>query len=58
MCIRDRSGGVDSSVAVILLHKAVGDNLTCIFVDHGLLRKDEGKQVEALFRSPIFSLSW
>ena len=44
------SGGVDSSVAAILLHKAVGDNLTCIFVDHGLLRKDEGKQVEALFR--------
>lgn len=44
------SGGVDSSVAAVLLHKAVGDNLTCIFVDHGLLRKDEGKQVEALFR--------
>ncbi|MGI6270159.1 MAG: glutamine-hydrolyzing GMP synthase [Candidatus Howiella sp.] len=44
------SGGVDSSVAAVLLHRAVGDNLTCIFVDHGLLRKDEGKQVEALFR--------
>ena len=44
------SGGVDSSVAAVLLHKAVGDNLTCIFVDHGLLRKDEGKQVEELFR--------
>ncbi|MDD4699681.1 MAG: glutamine-hydrolyzing GMP synthase [Oscillospiraceae bacterium] len=44
------SGGVDSSVAAVLLHKAVGDNLVCIFVDHGLLRKDEGKQVEELFR--------
>ncbi len=44
------SGGVDSSVAALLLHQAVGDNLTCIFVDHGLLRKDEAKQVDALFR--------
>ena len=44
------SGGVDSSVAAVLLHRAVGDNLTCIFVDHGLLRKDEGRQVEELFR--------
>lgn len=44
------SGGVDSSVAALLLHKAVGKNLTCIFVDHGLLRKDEGKEVERLFR--------
>lgn len=44
------SGGVDSSVAAVLLHRAAGDNLTCIFVDHGLLRKDEGKQVEELFR--------
>lgn len=44
------SGGVDSSVAAVLLHRAVGDNLTCIFVDHGLLRKDEGKMVEELFR--------
>ena len=35
------SGGVDSSVAAVLLHKAIGDNLTCVFVDHGLLRKDE-----------------
>lgn len=43
------SGGVDSSVAALLLHKAVGDNLTCIFVDHGLLRKDEAKQVNELF---------
>ncbi|MDR1136455.1 MAG: glutamine-hydrolyzing GMP synthase [Clostridiales Family XIII bacterium] len=39
------SGGVDSSVAAVLVHKAIGDNLTCIFVDHGLLRKDEGDQV-------------
>lgn len=40
------SGGVDSSVAAALLHRAVGERLTCIFVDHGLLRKDEGDQVQ------------
>lgn len=40
------SGGVDSSVAAVLLHKAIGENLTCVFVDHGLLRKDEGDFVE------------
>ena len=45
------SGGVDSSVAAVLLHKAVGDNLTCVFVDHGLLRKNEGDMVEQIFRS-------
>jgi GMP synthase (glutamine-hydrolysing) len=45
------SGGVDSSVAAVLLSKAVGNQLTCVFVDHGLLRKDEGDQVEALFGS-------
>ncbi|MEG2406174.1 MAG: glutamine-hydrolyzing GMP synthase [Clostridiales bacterium] len=44
------SGGVDSSVAAVLAHKAIGDNLTCIFVDHGLLRKNEGDQVEAVFK--------
>lgn len=44
------SGGVDSSVAAVLLHKAVGDNLTCVFVDHGLLRKDEGDYVEKTFK--------
>ena len=44
------SGGVDSSVAALLVHKAVGKQLTCIFVDHGLLRKDEGDQVESIFR--------
>ncbi len=43
------SGGVDSSVAAALVHKAVGDQLTCIFVDHGLLRKDEAKQVVETF---------
>ncbi len=43
------SGGVDSSVAAVLLHKAVGKNLICIFVDHGLLRKDEGDFVEETF---------
>jgi GMP synthase (glutamine-hydrolysing) len=45
------SGGVDSSVAAVLVHRAVGDNLTCIFVDHGLLRKDEGDQVEEIFKN-------
>ena len=44
------SGGVDSSVAAVLLHKAIGKNLTCIFVDHGLLRKNEGDEVEEVFR--------
>ena len=43
------SGGVDSSVAAVLLHKAIGKNLTCVFVDHGLLRKDEGDFVEKTF---------
>lgn len=43
------SGGVDSSVCAVLLSKAVGKQLTCVFVDHGLLRKDEGDQVEAVF---------
>jgi len=43
------SGGVDSSVAAVLLYKAIGKQLTCIFVDHGLLRKDEGDQVEDIF---------
>ena len=44
------SGGVDSSVAAMLVHKAIGHNLTCIFVDHGLLRKDEGDTVERVFK--------
>lgn len=44
------SGGVDSSVAAVLVHKAVGKQLTCIFVDHGLLRKYEGDQVEEVFK--------
>ena len=43
------SGGVDSSVAAALIHKAIGDRLTCVFVDHGLLRLDEGKQVMETF---------
>jgi GMP synthase (glutamine-hydrolysing) len=43
------SGGVDSSVCAVLLNKAIGDQLTCIFVDHGLLRKDEAKQVKEVF---------
>ena len=44
------SGGVDSSVAALLVHRAVGDRLTCVFVDHGLMRKNEGDQVIAAFR--------
>src|SRR5437763_6918324 len=44
------SGGVDSAVAALLVHKAVGDQLTCVFVDHGLLRKDEAAQVMETFR--------
>ncbi|MBO4376489.1 MAG: glutamine-hydrolyzing GMP synthase [Lachnospiraceae bacterium] len=43
------SGGVDSSVAAVLMSKAIGKNLTCVFVDHGLLRKNEGDEVEAVF---------
>ncbi len=45
------SGGVDSSVAAVMLHKAVGKQLTCVFVDNGLLRKNEGDEVENLFRN-------
>jgi GMP synthase (glutamine-hydrolysing) len=44
------SGGVDSAVAAVLIHEAVGDQLTCIFVDHGLLRQNEAEQVVTLFR--------
>jgi GMP synthase (glutamine-hydrolysing) len=44
------SGGVDSSVAALLVHRAIGDQLTCVFVDHGLMRKDEGEQVIGAFR--------
>src|SRR3954449_743235 len=44
------SGGVDSSVAALLVHKAIVDQLTCVFVDHGLMRKNEGDQVVAAFR--------
>jgi len=44
------SGGVDSSVAAVLIHQAIGDQLTCILVDHGLMRKDEAQQVVSMFR--------
>lgn len=44
------SGGVDSSVAAVLVHRAIGKQLTCIFVDHGLLRKNEAEQVEQIFK--------
>ncbi len=44
------SGGVDSAVAAVLVHKAIGDQLTCVLVDHGLMRKGEGEQVEETFR--------
>lgn len=45
------SGGVDSSVAAILIHRAIGKNLRCIFIDNGLLRKDEPKQIKEVFRN-------
>ncbi len=44
------SGGVDSSVAAVLIHEAIGDQLTCVFVDHGLLRKGEAEEVVTMFR--------
>ena len=44
------SGGVDSSVAAVLIHEAIGDRLTCVFVDHGLLRKGEAEEVVTMFR--------
>ena len=44
------SGGVDSSVTAILLHEAIGDQLTCVFVDHGLLRLNEATEVVKMFR--------
>jgi GMP synthase (glutamine-hydrolysing) len=47
------SGGVDSSVAAALIHRAIGDQLTCVFVDHGLLRQDEGKQVMEMFAGKL-----
>ena len=47
------SGGVDSSVAATLVHRAIGDQLTCIFVDHGMMRKNERQEVEALFREAL-----
>ena len=47
------SGGVDSSVAALLIHKAIGKNLRCIFVDNGLLRKDEGAQVKKVFKETM-----
>ncbi len=50
------SGGVDSAVAAALIHRAIGDRLTCIFVDHGLMRKDEGKQVIDTFTKLGFNL--
>jgi GMP synthase (glutamine-hydrolysing) len=47
------SGGVDSSVAATLVYRAIGDQLTCIFVDHGMMRKNERQEVEALFRDAL-----
>jgi GMP synthase (glutamine-hydrolysing) len=47
------SGGVDSTVAAVLIHRAVGDRLTCIFVDNGVLRQDEAVQVQARFRDKL-----
>src|SRR6266487_1054046 len=50
------SGGVDSAVAAVLIHEAIGDQLHCIFVDHGLLREGEGAQVVALFQDEVRAL--
>jgi len=50
------SGGVDSSVCAVLMHKAIGTNLTCVFVDHGLMRKNEGDEVERVF-SQMFGVN-
>ena len=47
------SGGVDSAVTAALIHRAIGDQLTCVFVDHGMLRKDEAEQVVAVFRGEL-----
>ncbi|MFM8527195.1 MAG: glutamine-hydrolyzing GMP synthase [bacterium] len=47
------SGGVDSATAALLVHKAIGDQLTCVFVDHGMMRKDEAEQVVAAFRDQL-----
>ena len=55
------SGGVDSSVAAALVHKAIGDQLVCVFVDHGLLRKSEAEQVEepdSSFDAGLCALGW
>ncbi len=52
------SGGVDSSVAALLLHRAIGKQLTCVFVDHGLMRKDEMKQVQAYFAPFDLNVVW
>src|SRR3989338_6976574 len=53
------SGGVDSSVAALLIHRAIGNNLRCIFIDNGLLRKDEGSQVRKLFNDTMnFNLDY
>ena len=46
------SGGVDSAVTAVLIHEAVGEQLTCIFVDHGLMRQNEAEEVVRLFREP------
>jgi GMP synthase (glutamine-hydrolysing) len=54
------SGGVDSAVAALLVHRAVGDRLTCVFVDNGVLRKDEAAQVRKRFAEKLPSTwcSW
>ena len=52
------SGGVDSSVAAVLLHRAIGKQLTCVFVDTGLMRKDERRQVQAAFRPFDMTVRW
>ena len=53
MCIRDRSGGVDSSVVAALLLKAIGDKLVCVHVNHGLMRKGESEDVVEVFKNQL-----
>ena len=52
------SGGVDSSVAAVLIHEAIGDQLTCIFVDHGLLRRGEAEEVDPHVPRPASTFGW
>ena len=52
------SGGVDSAVAAVLIHEAIGEQLTCVFVDHGLMRQGEAEQVVSLVPQPVTTSRW